>query len=557
MVRLGGFLQKFCAVAVAAASLTACEDANSPLQGRYLGFLTRRGALTRQLVAQSPDLKGLESGRAVTIQVFPTLASTPPIEYRLSAQDRKTFSFRSLETGGDSVALTRSGDCASGTWTDYQVSLCWQKDHLKLLIQNPREEFLRLELARSDDLPRSDDTREGRAYSLDELLGRAKFLNYTVSQEAERLYQAKQNVGVARGNLLPSLNLKAVVGFFTGDYLAVAGRLLPFLFPGNWFRWEASKDLHRAERASFASLRGNEMNTLEGLYYVVLRDQLVLESLKAHLAWMLNTQQNLRKEEQAGTLPTGSAEFFGNTLQQLDRDRIGLERLLVNNYSEIAQAVALPPIGSISSLNSVEIPDLSKINPIRPQDFVSDALTRSYELKTLNALLAASENLTQEVVFSFLDPEGSGAIGFATASSIYVSQSRENEIKVKTQQTGSLIEQRALQAANEYNSALDAYRVATDALSIGQKRLRWLIQRHRQGDGTLGEAEFVEQLADTQFKIMSFIADQASSVLGFEIAKSRVDRLTLNGYYQRLEDALPKEPKTDPGVSPEFQGKRR
>ena len=92
------------------------------------------------------------------------------------------------------------------------------------------------------------------------LLSRAKFLSYSVSSEAERVFQARENIKVARGNLLPKLSLRAVVGAFTGDYLSVVSSALPFIFPNNWYRLDEANSLFLAERNLFASLRGNEMN---------------------------------------------------------------------------------------------------------------------------------------------------------------------------------------------------------------------------------------------------------------------------------------------------------
>jgi hypothetical protein len=261
---------------------------------------------------------------------------------------------------------------------------------------------------------------------------------------------------------------------------------------------------------------------------------------------MRNTQENLRKEETAGTLPTGTAELYGASVQSLERDRVLFERLIASNLAEVAQGVALPPLSGISGVAPVEVPDLLKMPSVRAEDFAADAQARSLELQTLEALLAASRELTHEVSFGFLDPEGSGSIGFGTASTIRVSRSRENEIQIRIAQMKSLIDQRCVQAATEYNSALESFRVASTGRAASYRRLDWLIQRHRQGDGTMGEAEFSEQLGATQSQILGFVADQASSVLGWQIAKSRIDRLTLQGYYQSLTDALPTEQKGTP-----------
>lgn len=524
-----------------AALMSACNDKELPdLEGRYWGSQTALNA-TKQVIAQLPAFVPVGEKKVLRFKVYETLGSAEGTEYKIAVLNEKTLLLNSSTLSQDGVQLVKNGNCAATKTKERYAYVCWNKGKLDLEIQSAGES-LKLTIQRDNSLPPLPATsKAGRIYSLDELMGRARFMNYAVSQEAERVFQARESIRVARGNLLPKVSLKSVVGVFTGDYLSVIGNAVPFLFPSNWYRWSASKALFEAERNSFASLRGNEMNFVEGLYYVILRDQMVLDQLTKQIEWMKSIQGGLLKEEEVGTLPTGTADFFGTSIALIERDQIMLGRLVKDQYSELAQAVALSPSKGISGLASITVPDLLKIKPISPDEYVRAAQMRSFEIKTLQALLKASSSMEKEMLFSFLDPEGSGAIGFGTVSSVRVSKSQQNELRKRIDETYSSLELKCATVASEYNAALDAYKVAAESLEATERRITWLIARHLNGDDLLDEDEFVDQLVDLQFKAVGFASDKASGTQAWLIAQSKLQRLLLAGFYKELEAALPQD----------------
>ena len=522
--------------------LAACEDGDLPkLQGRYQGVQVTRTQKI-QVITQVPEFASVGKAKVSIFKIYPTLAMATGDQYSILILDKKTLELKAPQLPPAGVRLSLDKNCATGSNGSQEVSTCWADGKLDFVLtdNSDPEKSVTINLIKDDTLPPID---KNRFYSLDELTGRAKYINYSVSQEAERVFQAKLNIGVARGNLLPRLNLKSLVGIFTGDYLSAVGTVLPFLFPSNWFNWKISKELYQAQRNSFASLRGNEMNSVEGLFYLILRDQIVLERLKKHIAWMKQTQEGLRREEAVGTVPEGAADYFGTSIALMERDRINFETLVRIQYGQLAQGTALPPIEGIAGLVPVVFPPLDNEKPIDPADFYKDAQDKSYEVKSLNFLLQAAKYAKQEIYFSFFDMEGNNGIGFGTPYQIRVAKSQQNEIKKKTDETLSLIELKSSLVTTEYNQALESYRVATSSLRSTEKRLKWIIDRHLQGDGKMDENEFVDQLIDLQYKIISFAADQATSIQVWLMAKSKVNRLLLAGYYSDLEAALPDEPR--------------
>ena len=526
--------------------LLGCRGGKIDPQGRYQGTQTSNGKII-QVVAQVPSFIKIKKENILRFKTYETLASAKGTLYRIAFIDDKSIKLNSDFLPQEGVILKIEGFCASGTLSDFAISACWNEGKIDFEFKDmlSPEKSRALHLVKDDSLPSiKDPVSPDRVYSLDELLGRAKYLNYSVSQEAERVFQAKQNIGVARGNLLPRLNVKSLVGVFTQDYLSIVGSLFPFLIPSNWYKWKQTKQLFQAERFSFASLRGNEMSAVEGLYYLLLRDQMVLNRLKNQIAWMKETQQGLQKEESIGTTYTGAAEYFGASIVLLERDRIGLEALIKNEYGQLSQSVALPPLNGITKLTEVSFPSsLLDVEVLDPYKFYKDAQEKSYEIKTLNHLQEAAKYTEREVLFDFLNPDSNGGLGFGTPYQIRIGKSKQAEVKKKVEETYSLIELKASVIANQYNQALDTYKVANQGLNLTEKRLKWLINRHLQGDGTMDEEEFVDQLAELHFKMVGYLADQDTSVQMWLFAKSTLDRLLLRGFYGTLEDAVPMDPK--------------
>ena len=102
--------------------------------------------------------------------------------------------------------------------------------------------------------------------------------NFLVIENAERVYQKKENIKFSRANLLPKLNiwnlLKLPAVFV--DPLAVGDIIqdfAPFLVPSNWFKVAQSKHLYKARKEQYRALWANEVNTAKLLFVSVYRDE--------------------------------------------------------------------------------------------------------------------------------------------------------------------------------------------------------------------------------------------------------------------------------------------
>ncbi|MGE0634407.1 MAG: hypothetical protein AB7O96_18470, partial [Pseudobdellovibrionaceae bacterium] len=117
--------------------------------------------------------------------------------------------------------------------------------------------------------------------SYDQVVSRVSSENLTIYKGALKVYQAKKSISVARGNLLPKLNIWRVfsIPFDPREALGVIEDLAPFLIPANWFQLKASKDFYRAEVEGYKTLWANEVMTAKSLYLQLLYDRTLFQNI--------------------------------------------------------------------------------------------------------------------------------------------------------------------------------------------------------------------------------------------------------------------------------------
>ncbi|MBC7690239.1 MAG: hypothetical protein H7222_00590 [Methylotenera sp.] len=382
------------------------------------------------------------------------------------------------------------------------------------------------------------DSNAMSGVSLDDLITTTKSQNFSVRQEAERVFQAKKQVKVAVGNLLPHIRPGGILAIAFGGpsgIIGVVGDLLPFLFPSNWFKARATKRLLEAERDSFSSLMGNEVFEVESLYYAVSRDQILAGLIDSHLAWLDQIYNRLRVEEIAGSLPGGSADYFRFNTLKLKDDRSNLTELLSIESQALKFAAGLPTDGTGLQLQTMALPDLNDAPAKDAKDYLQISRDRSYELSALGWLIEASRYSRKAVVFGFLDPSSEQAIGFSLAPQIQIAKSQTRELQVLQESTGSLISQRVIDSITLHNESISRYKLAAETSSTVQRELTRLIQRHDSGDVTLDSKVFIDELSSLQNDLLLSEVNKLSQASRNLVAKSRLNRLTLQGYYGDLD----------------------
>lgn len=541
-------------------SIVSCQSSDFPKPvGSFVGLGVDQGQPV-QMIAQIPHAEN-----QIQFQVYPVLASAQASHFQIklgppASQKRKLVlstdlvtkesptqfsvdSWKKLPTSGGQCAqvpvvsetdprFCLSELCISNKKIDLEVIECRTGDQVA---------SMHLEHSPNGKIP---PAKSGgvRAYRLDEVMGRAKFLNYSIRQEAERVVQAREVVKTAFGNLFPRIQIRNIFSFILMDPAGVVegiGNLLPFLFPSNWYQWEGSKNLLQAEYKSFASLRGNEMQAAETLYYLVQRDLEISHLVDSQIQWIQKFEENSLAEEAVGALPRGSAEYFGTKVLAMRQDQVQIHRLLSVELAALSQAVALSPVDAVTQLPSYLDRDLSQFGTVDPIQLSEEAKKNSLEVAALESLALANDSAVNTAVYGFLNPSSEAWFGFGTAPRIRGGQAYRRELEQKRDEILALVEQRAMEIKQENDAAIESYRLAKESLRREQNRLNWMMQRHFTGDSTLTVEEFLNQVAELQQKILLARSNQVTSVIAFELAQSKRSRLVQEGFYQNLTGGFP------------------
>lgn len=518
--------------------LVACKK-TPDVKGRYFGTLTINGT-AQQVVTEVPDFKEHGEYQVLEFSLYETKASANPNHVIVQASS-DSIVIKSSFLGADDYKLGALKDsCGSGEKGNTLATLCFQSEKIDFTLKEKTSgnTILTLNLARSADLP--TPTVNG-TYSIDDLVGRAKFNAYAVSQEAERVFQARQKVKMAIANLLPHFNMKDLLAFSGGPMggIQAIGSFVPFIFPSNWYKMAEVKELSRAQQKSFASLRGNEMQYVENFVYLVQRDLLLKNLMQDELVKQREVHRIIAKKEQYGQLPPKSADKYYSTVLMIEQDLVQLGSLIDFELSSLAHAVALPATTGISVLEAVPVPDLSKIPQIDYKSLIETAKTKSFEVKTLEFLVEASKKSTKATVWGFLDPNSSDYIGFGLASQLNVGESQVRTLESKRDETLSLIEQRVFIGASEYNATLTSFNIATAGVVTSKGRLDRLAKRLKSGDEKVDDEYFVQEIAEATQSLLKFSANQLSAAHSYMISRSKLNRLVLEGYYKDLELTKP------------------
>ncbi len=518
---------RFFSVIIISIFFLSCDPSSLPdLKGRYQGWKTIQGQ-SFQVVAEIPAFQSDDNGSFLEFELAQTLGSATAEKWGVRVTEKGDLR---LYSDGEILAKER-------------VKLDLRDGYLKLVLTGLDGEKT-VELTRDDFLPPLHRSDAGKSYSLDELLGRARFFNYTTMQAAEKLIRAKAEIGRKKWGLLPRFNVKIVIEFFANGPLSLLdslGFIAPFLFPTNWFKWKETGLLYEAEKRSYASLRGNQMLSVEQLFYVIHRDVMIHSYLLSHLDWLKKIEKGIEREERQRKLPTGSRDFFQLSILPLEEDRLQLENLIEMELAELAHAVSLPPLDGISGLIPATLPDLSESPRLDPKHFFRDAQLKSLEVEALKKLLEVALWIKEERKWGFIDPESDDAAGFDFGHTMRIAKSHEHEIRRKVEEVHSSLEKQSGGIAQANNSAIDLYLVISEEIEKLKFAFDYLVQRHLSGDHTFDEWEYLKELSELANKRLSAEIKRLNLIHDYLITQAKYQRLLLLGHYQDLMEVLPRD----------------
>ena len=224
--------------------------------------------------------------------------------------------------------------------------------------------------------------------------------NIDLLVQLNQVQQAKARVGVARGNILPSVNLGTAVASGVSFGLATVTVLLPFLLPSSWFDLRESQYLLNAQGSAYYIAQLNtyasaytlyltvisDMDLRAALYQQYLNSKALEDALKIALDnGIINPEDFLKAQAQTNIafVQVSQVDALLNREKAAIREMLALP-LTKEIVFEKAHAPASPYEGQTPM---VLLPQVLKISP---------------EYAQMNSLIAAANAAKWSQAFSFL-----------------------------------------------------------------------------------------------------------------------------------------------------------
>lgn len=514
--------------------LVGCKlDRLQKASGKYFGKMNINGK-EDTIILELPYLKHLD----LNDQIFLKFSSVTNLSrvYEVNFTLEKKGILFSSPSLGIQENITVLENCQSGSGTQ-NASVCLEDNQLSLMINDPVQ--ISLNLRKIDKLPIDHSKKD---YSVDELMLMAKFNNYEVQSQAIQTFQGFNTVKILKGNLLPRINMGTALEVAADGpigLIGAVGNLLPFLFPSNWFNISEVKELYEAQKSSFASVRGNEMNLVEGLYYLTQRDYFVLGKFEEYVKWLKTIHLLIKQEEADLVMPNGSALFFERHIAEVEKEKILLNSGLQQELAILSQSVGLPPLEGVKLLR-VDITNIPHVTEqFDPQKLYNKALLRSFEIKTVDSLIKAAKLNIKATGYSFLDPSSSEFLGFGYASQMRVAKSEIAKLKVKKSELLGVLQEELVSLSNKQNEYLYSLSQYEKLKKSQKAKVSQILQMHIMGAYEDSEIKFLNDLVSESKELLGFEISLSSILFSQIVNKNKINRLILEGSYTNLDIVTP------------------
>lgn len=336
--------------------------------------------------------------------------------------------------------------------------------------------------------------------------------NFLVIENAERVYQKKENIKFSRANLLPKLNiwnlLKLPAVFV--DPLAVGDIIqdvAPFLVPANWFKLGQSKHLYKAQKEQYRALWANEVNTAKLLFVSVYRDEVFSNLVDEKQAKYKEIMEIAKTRNIFGNGNLFAYNLIRDRYLSLVEDSRNLENLL---YSETKELQFLTGINNEEDviIKAPQLPVLDGADQIDFSKIIFKAIEASPEVFQYEHLMNALSKVKGQINFSILGAstfslgEGNGVfdhipiqdgLGFGMGASVRITKSEGRILKTQLKATIETIKKQVNVLVKEYNSLITNYNITQERIELAKSNYNAMMSHIAVG-GSLDVMEMIEIL---------------------------------------------------------------
>lgn len=368
--------------------------------------------------------------------------------------------------------------------------------------------------------------------------------NLVVYQNALKVYQAKQAISVARGNLLPKLNIWRIlsVPFDPRSAVGLVEDIAPFLIPANWFQLKAQKEFYAAEVEGYKALWANEVMTAKSLYLQLLADRQLLRSIElaetdVNRIWVI-----VKSREMLGQYPEGTSKEMEVRLLALKEDTRALRTLIAEEVGLLSQMLGFAGTPDLD-LEPVALPDFEKYPVLSEDGYVSRVLTYSPELKQYSFLVNASRYVKQEAYFSlfgigtltrgvaggiFDNVPIQDGLGFGTPASVRIAKTQTKMLQVQQQGASETLRRQLRLVVATYNLDVENFADIKKRARLAQEIRSRLYERLSLGEDVEMNALLEASRSEIQSQTTLFQAQYR-----YLANVDKLERLAFMGDYDR------------------------
>lgn len=373
--------------------------------------------------------------------------------------------------------------------------------------------------------------------------------NTAVLESLNQVHQAKEAVNIARGNLLPSINLGMLIQAMASP-ASMAGSaefLMPFLLPSKWFDYFQSKSLLEADKVALQLVKVNEYASTYSLYQTILSDDALANLMGEESKDLDQLADYVRRAYQLGLVSADDLNQANGRAGIAHVNWSKVQDLVHTEQAAMRHALGLDVDARISWVPSEVVPSEWEEKDLK--EALAHASEQSLEATQIHHLRDAARHGTWSKIFGFLNSAsvsanlgsggGSGlggiqwsgrmSIGFAYFPQVELSQLKEAELAIQERDIRLGITEVLEKILTSTLNAKQRLGMALDAQSSYEKVYQSFLQKYKLGLTDL-----------TQVLLARSSLQQASvEVLGarIQVALNRISlhRSMLTGQFTTIE----------------------
>lgn len=329
--------------------------------------------------------------------------------------------------------------------------------------------------------------------------------NLSLVKSMYQVYDAKDRVNIARGNLLPSISVSGLIPHNGTFLISSINMLLPFLFPANWLEVAAQNDFLEAQKIAYQIMQLNTYSSALSLYYTASGDLKLKDYYQTQYDNLNKIYEIQKAKHDLGII---SDEDLYLSESQANMAGVRVAQIVELNKQEIAnlRAVLQLPISTTISIVPSDI-SLTPWEGHNINELVDVAYSMSPEHQQIEYLIKAAKHQAWEKVFAFmgsaslsssmangnnasfsnLGSSGTINFGFAMVPAYQLSARNVKEVELQDKdlltQTSQVIEGtigRLIEAQKEADLSANAQKRAQQVYDI-------ILMKYNTGIGTFSE----------------------------------------------------------------------